>query len=261
MAPTADEVEVRTLHALARQVLLDAGQAVELVADRLPPLRAARRRAAAQPGRTAVPEASVLDGLLSAWKIEGRAPPPEAETALAAYESLLAARGLLDFHDLVVRAVRLLDEDSRPRERWQSRFSHVLVDEFQDVDSAQLRLVQLLAAPQENLSVVGDDDQTIYAWRLADVNRQVRRMQYKRAARFCRLPRISAVSRAARANIAQRRLLAGYRHLRRGRIPLSGDRRSGVPERDTFSRPPSPCARASRAEKEIARPSGGERQL
>lgn len=88
--PTAGEVEVRTLHALARQVLLDAAHAVELVADRLPLLRAARRWAAALPGEAAVPEASVLDTLLSAWKIEGRAPPPEAETALAAYESLLA---------------------------------------------------------------------------------------------------------------------------------------------------------------------------
>lgn len=64
--PTADEVEVRTLHALARQVLLDAAHAVELVADRLPLLRAARRRAAALPGEAAVPEASVLDTLLSA---------------------------------------------------------------------------------------------------------------------------------------------------------------------------------------------------
>jgi DNA helicase-2/ATP-dependent DNA helicase PcrA len=169
LMPTADEIEVRTLHALARQVLLDAGQAVELVADRLPLLRAARRRAAAQPGRPAVPEASVLDTLLSALKIEGRAPPPEAETALAAYESLLAARGSLDFDDLVVRAVRLLDEDPLLCDLWQSRFSHVLVDEFQDVDAAQLRLVRILAAPEDNLFVVGDDDQTIYAWRLAEV--------------------------------------------------------------------------------------------
>ena len=48
------------------------------------------------------------------------------------------------------------------------------VDEFQDVDAAQLRLVRLLAAPEDNLFVVGDDDQTIYAWRLADVRRILR---------------------------------------------------------------------------------------
>jgi hypothetical protein len=101
----------------------------------------------------------VLDTLLSAWKIEGRAPPPEAEAALAVYESLLAARGSLDFDDLVVRAARLLDEDASLRDRWQRRFSHVLVDEFQDVDAAQLRVVRLLAAPEDNPFVVGDDDQ------------------------------------------------------------------------------------------------------
>lgn len=161
LVPSADEIEVRTPHALARQVLLDAGQAVELVADRLPLLRAARRRcAAARPERAAVPEASVLDTMLSAWKIERRAPPPEAEAALAAYESLLAARGSLDFDDLVVRAARLLDEDPPLRDRWQRRFSHVLVDEFQGVDAAQLRLVRALAEPERNLFVVGDDDQS-----------------------------------------------------------------------------------------------------
>jgi hypothetical protein len=85
----------------------------------------------------------------------GTGAPPEADTALAAYESLLAARASLDFDDLVVRAVRLLDEDPPLRDRWQSRFSHVLVDEFQDVDAAQLRLVRLLAAPEDNLFVVG----------------------------------------------------------------------------------------------------------
>jgi DNA helicase-2/ATP-dependent DNA helicase PcrA len=160
LVPTADEIEVRTLHALARQVLLDAGQAVRLLPDRLPLLRAARRRcAAARPGEAAVPEASMLDTMVSAWKIEGRAPPPEAEAALTAYAALLAAGGSLDFDDLIARAARLLDEDPPLRDRWQRRFSHVLVDEFQDVDAAQLRLVRLLAAPEDNLFVVGDDDQ------------------------------------------------------------------------------------------------------
>lgn len=67
-----------------------------------------------------------------------------------------------------------LEGDPRLRGRWQARFSHLCVDEFQDVDAAQLRLVRVLAAPQDNLFVVGDDDQTIYAWRLADVRRILR---------------------------------------------------------------------------------------
>jgi DNA helicase II / ATP-dependent DNA helicase PcrA len=93
---------------------------------------------------------------------------------LQEYDDLLRARGAVDFDDLVVRAGDLLESDARIRLRWQSRFLHVCVDEFQDVDAAQLRLIRLLAAPEDNLFVVGDDDQTIYAWRLADVRRILR---------------------------------------------------------------------------------------
>jgi len=56
--------------------------------------------------------------------------------------------------------VAALEGDRRLHRRWQARFSHLCVDEFQDVDAAQLRLVQLLAAPEDNLFVVGDDDQS-----------------------------------------------------------------------------------------------------
>jgi DNA helicase-2/ATP-dependent DNA helicase PcrA len=123
------------------------------------------------PDAPPLPEAAELDTLLSAWKIEGRPPPPEAAEPLRHFAALLAARGTLDFDDLVVRAVSLLEDDRALRARWQARFSHLAVDEFQDVDAAQFKLVRILAAPQQNLFVVGDDDQTIYAWRLADVRR------------------------------------------------------------------------------------------
>lgn len=173
LLPGAEQIEVRTLHALARQVLLDTGEPVRLLADRLPLLRAARRRVAAgrPPDAAPVPEATALDTMLSAWKVEGRSPPDEALPALAVFHDLLAARGALDFDDLVVRAVDRLERNAELRGRWQARFTHLAVDEFQDVDAAQLRLVRILAEPQQNLFVVGDDDQTIYAWRLADVRR------------------------------------------------------------------------------------------
>jgi DNA helicase-2/ATP-dependent DNA helicase PcrA len=171
----AEAVEVRTLHALARQVLLDAGDPVRLVADRLPILRTARRRVVAGRPTDAepLPEAAELDTLLSAWKVEGREPPAAAIPALSVFADLLSAKGALDFDDLVVRAVALLEGEAALRARWQARFSHLAVDEFQDVDAAQLRLVRILAEPQRNLFVVGDDDQTIYAWRLADVRRML----------------------------------------------------------------------------------------
>jgi ATP-dependent DNA helicase UvrD/PcrA len=176
IVPGADRIEVRTLHALARQVLLDAGDPVRLLADRLPLLRAARRivLARGEVDAAALPEAAALDTILSAQKVEGREAPPGAAPALAVFAGLLAARGALDFDDLVVRAAALLEADADLRARWQARFTHLAVDEFQDVDAAQLRLVRILAAPEQNLFVVGDDDQTIYAWRLADVRRILR---------------------------------------------------------------------------------------
>jgi len=172
-------IEVRTLHAMARQVLLDSGRPVQLLPDRLPLLRAARRRAMTELPAVAdgdhpppqPPDPAVLDTIVSAWKVEGRTPPPQAAAAVDAFAALMAIRGQIDFDDLVVGAVAALEADPQLRARWQTRFSHLCVDEFQDVDAAQLRLVKLLAAPEDNLFVVGDDDQTIYAWRQADVRR------------------------------------------------------------------------------------------
>jgi len=178
-APGAEAIEVRTLHAMARQVLLDAGRPVRLLPDRLPLLRAAQRRALAELPAAAdgvdpppqPPDPAALDTIVSAWKVEGRTTPPEATATVDAFAALMAMRGQIDFDDLVVGAVAALEEDAQLRGRWQARFSHLCVDEFQDVDAAQLRLIRLLAAPEDNLFVVGDDDQTIYAWRLADVRR------------------------------------------------------------------------------------------
>lgn len=171
--PEAGRIEVRTLHALARQIVIDAGLRRELIADRLPMLRMLLQRERGRRDRaggdTPLPEPAELDTDISAWKVEGRA--PRAPDLVDAYRALMATRGAMDFDDLVAEAVRLLEDESAVRRRWQARFTHLCVDEFQDVDAGQLRLVRLLAAPQDNLFVVGDDDQTIYAWRLADVRR------------------------------------------------------------------------------------------
>lgn len=169
--PGAESIEVRTLHAMARQVMIDARGPLDLVADRSPLLRAARRRVMAGTDGPGPPDVSVLDAHLSRAKVEGIAPPSEADAALDAYHDLLARRGALDFDDLVTGAATILETDATVRGRWQSRFTHLAVDEFQDVDAAQLRLVRALAGERANLFVVGDDDQTIYAWRLADVRR------------------------------------------------------------------------------------------
>ena len=75
----------------------------------------------------------------------------------------------MDFDDLLIHPLTLFREHPERLTTWQRRFRHVLVDEFQDTNAAQYRLVKLLAAEHHNLCVVGDDDQAIYGWRGADV--------------------------------------------------------------------------------------------
>ena len=91
--------------------------------------------------------------------------------AFVDYERALAAAGGLDFDDLILRAIRCLEADPALLARWRSRCRELLVDEVQDVDRAQLDLALLLAAPANRIFLVGDDDQSIYGWRLADVRR------------------------------------------------------------------------------------------
>ncbi len=80
----------------------------------------------------------------------------------------MAESNSLDFDDLIVRTIDLLERDKATREKYQQRFEYVLVDEYQDVNAAQYRLVALLAAHHGNITVVGDDDQSIYSWRGSD---------------------------------------------------------------------------------------------
>ena len=84
------------------------------------------------------------------------------------YQRRLAESNSLDFDDLIVRTIDLLERDKTVREKYQRKFEYVLVDEYQDVNAAQYRLVALLAAHHGNITVVGDDDQSIYSWRGSD---------------------------------------------------------------------------------------------
>jgi DNA helicase-2/ATP-dependent DNA helicase PcrA len=85
------------------------------------------------------------------------------------YQSQLYKNQALDFDDMIAFTVRLLRTREDTRKHYQSRFQHVLVDEFQDVNAAQYDLIRLIS-PSGNVTIVGDDDQSIYAWRGADVS-------------------------------------------------------------------------------------------
>ena len=86
-----------------------------------------------------------------------------------AYQRRLQLAGAMDFDDLLMHAVDLLETVPDVREKWQDRFAHVMVDEYQDTNHAQYRLVRALAAKHGNVCVVGDSDQSIYSWRGADI--------------------------------------------------------------------------------------------
>jgi DNA helicase-2/ATP-dependent DNA helicase PcrA len=87
----------------------------------------------------------------------------------ALYEKRMLAANAMDFDDLLVRTVNLLELSEEARERWRRAFRHVLVDEYQDTNHAQYRLLQLLTEEHGNLMVVGDEDQSIYGFRHADI--------------------------------------------------------------------------------------------
>ncbi|HEY3499325.1 MAG TPA: UvrD-helicase domain-containing protein [Polyangiaceae bacterium] len=124
----------------------------------------------------ALPPKLVLS-LVSREKREGRYPnDPKSEltaTARQAYEgyqNALLRANAVDFDDLLLHMLKVVEEEnSVPSDELRNRFSHVLVDEFQDTNLVQYRIVRALSARTRNLCVVGDDDQSIYRWRGADV--------------------------------------------------------------------------------------------
>ena len=166
-------VKVRTFHALGREILRDAGVAVEPLADRA----AILKTAAPWADEAALAQ---LDTFISRLKVglgvTAQAVGLDTEAgpfarAFVAYEAAVQASGGLDFDDLILRAVATLEQRPALLAHWRERCGELLVDEVQDVDQAQLRLALLLAAPLNRIFLVGDDDQSIYGWRLADVRR------------------------------------------------------------------------------------------
>lgn len=87
----------------------------------------------------------------------------------ALYQDRLKRNSALDFDDLIYKTVELFKEDSEVLDYYRSRFKYIMVDEYQDTSKAQYELIKLLARQHQNICVVGDDDQSIYGWRGADI--------------------------------------------------------------------------------------------
>lgn len=123
--------------------------------------------------------AKILSGLISSAKNDlisrdeyrGMAASPAQHIAAdvwPVYERILKDAGALDFDDLIARTVGLLKNHDEVRAKWQQQFRYIMIDEYQDTNAAQYKLVKLLTNQNNNIAVVGDDWQSIYSWRGAD---------------------------------------------------------------------------------------------
>ena len=108
---------------------------------------------------------------LSPAAVVGTAESPQEERIVELYrryEQALTSYNAVDFDDLITLPVQLLESNEQVRERWQNKIRYLLVDEYQDTNTSQYRLVQLIVGNRGKLTVVGDDDQSIYSWRGAN---------------------------------------------------------------------------------------------
>jgi len=132
---------------------------------RIPPKQIAPRAI-----RSAISDAK--NALVGAGEYAALAKDPFSQAVALVFadlESALQTANAVDFDDLLVLPVRLLEGNPHELKRWQDRFDHLLVDEYQDTNRAQYRFIRLLGAEHRNVCVVGDDDQSIYGWRGADI--------------------------------------------------------------------------------------------
>ncbi len=181
-AEAADRVTIATFHALGLSILRREAKAVGLRAgfSIFDPADLegviAELVATADRGR-----ARAAQWRISAWKNALVTPAQAAAAArdddehaaaraYANYDEALAAYQAVDFDDLIVRPLALFERDAEAAARWQARCAHVLVDEYQDTNPAQYRLLRALVGGGAPFTAVGDDDQAIYGWRGATLD-------------------------------------------------------------------------------------------
>ena len=170
----------------------------------------------------------------------------ELAAAYGRYQELLTSSGCIDFGDQVALALRLVRQSAQARAEIQARFRYVLVDEFQDTNRAQSELVSIVAEPHSNLTVVGDDDQSIYRFRGAAISNILGfRERYATT-------RTIVLRRNYRSRPA---ILEAAHRLIQFNDPDRLETRAGIPKRLTAERSTDPAGRTIRLE---VHPSGGD---
>ena len=187
LGPSAGEAWISTFHATGARILRRDGEIIGLPrsfviydeADQLAEMKRVMKAAGVDP--KLVDPRQVLHRIDDA-KNHGRTPADLAKRPgwdelsrvtpelYRRYQKALAAAGAADFGDLLFRLLELFEKAPDILQKYRTRFRHVLVDEFQDTNRVQYRLLQMLAGDGRGLCAVGDDDQAIYRWRGADVS-------------------------------------------------------------------------------------------
>jgi DNA helicase-2/ATP-dependent DNA helicase PcrA len=156
--------EIETLGYKTNFSIYDEGDQLGLIRKIIPRLAAQTEKLEPAAARNFISKAKNQH-----WKIV------HSDKTLAAavfhrYQEELKAFNAVDFDDLLLLTVRLFDEHEEVREKWAKRYEFFIVDEFQDTNSLQMQLVRQLAGNHRNVCVVGDDDQSIYGWRGAEIS-------------------------------------------------------------------------------------------
>jgi DNA helicase-2/ATP-dependent DNA helicase PcrA len=182
------DLTVKTFHSLCHDIVsreahslgIDSPLSILSKRDRPRMVKAAVKRASSPGGRLRV-DADAVSETISRVKqlllqpedeLAGAVPGPLLESfpeMYRAYEETLRESRLLDFDDLILRTVKLLETDGRILKTYHERFYFIFIDEYQDINFAQYRLVRLLAPQNHSICVIGDPDQAIYGFRGADV--------------------------------------------------------------------------------------------
>jgi len=209
----AARITVVTFHGLGLRIVRDHHDALGLPADVRVADEAERLLLAREAATRATPtDRALLEAISAAKRTGDDAVDPGV---VARYGAALRANGLVDFDDLAVLPVRLLERDPALAEVLRERWPHVVVDEYQDVDALQYRLLRALAPPDGDICAIGDPDQAIYAFRGGDVGFFLRFAQDFPGARTVTLTRnhrsSPAIVRAALQAVAPGSLVPGRR--------------------------------------------------
>ncbi len=223
-----EDIDAATYLAAADRELAEAARLSELVADS-EPSEEAREAAAA--------------GMEAAER------QLELARAYARFQALLGEAGFIDFGDQVTLALRLVRESPAARQEIRRRFRYILVDEFQDTNRAQAELIELIAGPDRNVTVVGDDDQSIYRFRGAAMSNIVEFRERDARGRMVVL----------RRNYRSRTgILAASHRLIRYNDPDRLEVRAGIDKRLRAQRPEPPAGGRAPAVRQMAFASGSE---